>query len=95
MHVLAASSVDRVLTMQTYTDNFTIFYQNMESALQALPLNKLGIGVLCRLMLHSGHASVMSSCVNECLCLVHVCWLLVVSLSVSHIGHLHRAVHEL
>jgi len=42
---LAATSVDRLITMDTYTNNFTTFASHLDRAVAAFGLSHLGVGL--------------------------------------------------
>lgn len=48
---LAMTSVDRLITMSTYTNSTAFYYVGLGAALTTVPLNKLGIGFECALTL--------------------------------------------
>lgn len=48
---LASTQVDRILTMSTYTNSSSSYFANLGMALEAVPLQMLGIGFECDLTL--------------------------------------------
>ena len=55
---LGATSVDRVITMGTYTNSTGPYFSALGAALSTVPLSKLGVGFGC--YLHLPHAPLKS-----------------------------------
>lgn len=43
--LLGQTNIDKIMTMSTYTSNFTTFQKKLSEATSAVPLSKLGIGL--------------------------------------------------
>lgn len=44
-NLLGKTNIDKIMTMSTYTSNFTTFQKKLTEATSSIPLSKLGIGL--------------------------------------------------